>query len=212
MSRPVDAIAPKKVDCNDCGKIRCSLFYRCQECLQASPEVKYDLCPDCEGSGKFCKANIAHVFKLMLRETFDVEISTPPEDLRVFVKSEIDKQMPIAPDQDFGVDFSSPENGAETLGLECSHDDTLLPRIIDVISENSGGRFLLAKQYVRSLGFKHNRRDIDETIKNIEEQLPANETDMIYQVCSSSICSSLVLDVSTFEEQIYFCSAFSKLG
>jgi hypothetical protein len=151
----------------------------------------------------------------MLREAFDVEISTSPEDLKIFIESEIDKQMPIPPNQDFGVDFSSPENGAETFGLKCSNNGTLLLRIIDVISENSGSRFLLARQYVRSLGSKHNRRDIDETIKNIEDQHPGNKTNMSYQAYNSSIYTCLVLDDSRYlRSKTIFVKPFkiSRLG
>lgn len=156
------------------------MYHRCTDCSQSSG-ITFDLCPTClESSGSNCPRDAAHQLESVLPDVFEVRIDTPPEDLKTYVRSFIESQMPIELPEN---DMSSFHRLSPSLGWECYHDKLLFDKIVDAIADASQGRFLLAKLYTNSLNCQPSLRDIEDAVTEMQEhRRDLSETiDVLYE-------------------------------
>lgn len=92
----------------------------------------------------------------------------PPTDLRTYVQSFIEEQMPVELAEN---DLSSFDRLSSSLGFECYYDkENLFVRIVDAIVDAAQGRFLLAKLYTNSLNCQPSLRDIEDAITEMQQR------------------------------------------
>lgn len=153
------------ISCDDCDH-ECIRYYHCTGCPQGR-EGRVDICEKCRSDGKGCPKNPAHALKLVTQKNVEVTLRMPIQDLRAYVQSLIENKMPIVRAED---DMSSAQRGCApgSVGWECHKDKKLFERILKAISQAARGRFLLAKQYTRSLASKRTLKAIKRALADIE--------------------------------------------
>lgn len=153
-------LSRNKIICNIC-KVECMFWHHCIECPQDG-EDRMDLCQTCKDSLSGCPADSKHTFSVP--KIVEKAIRTSDRDLESYVESVIREQMP-----DVSEDDPSPPRGtAPKLGWICSQDLPLLGEIVKAIAKAAKGRFLLAKQYTRSLGSKRTRGAINRALEKLK--------------------------------------------
>lgn len=152
-------LSREKTTCNVC-KQDAQFYYQCPDCPQ-NHEDHMDVCQSCQNTNSECPANPTH--KLTIPKFFEMEIRTPNEDIASFVTTTIRDEMP----PELSEDDPGPALGSK-LGRECEKDPALLQDIVDAIVKASKGRFLLAKQYIRSVGSKQNLGAIRKALRKLE--------------------------------------------
>lgn len=149
-----------KILCNLC-KAECVFWHHCIECPQTG-EDRMDLCQTCKDSQVGCPIDSRHTFSVP--KIVEKEIRTSNGDLESYVLSVIQEQMP-----DISEDDPSPPRGTSpNLGWLCSQDHPLLDEISKAIANAAKGRFLLAKQYTRSLGSKRTRGAVKRALEKLK--------------------------------------------
>jgi len=153
--------------CDHCED-KCIRYYHCTGCPQ-DDEGRVEICEKCHNEGKGCPNNPVHTLKLVTQKDIEVTLRVPIEDLTAYVKSLIEKKMPIKRTED---DLSSAQRGCPpgSVGWECHKEEKLFKRVLRAIPQAARGRFLLAKQYTRSLASQ-------KTLKAIKRALTAIEND-----------------------------------
>jgi ankyrin repeat protein len=121
-----------------------------------------DLCQSCKDAGTGCLTNPAH--NLTVPKVVEKLISTSNEDLEIYVKAVIEDQMPDSVSED---DPGPPPSSK--FGRVCHENASLLSEIIDTIVNISKGRFLLAKQYTRSLTSKQTLGAIRRAMRELKK-------------------------------------------
>jgi hypothetical protein len=143
------------------------MYHRCTDCSQES-DITFDLCPTClEKSGSSCPRDLAHWVRAVTPDVFKVTIETPPKDLKTYVRSFIESQMPVELSEN---DLSFFDRLSSSLGWECYHHKTLVDKIIDAIAKCSQGKLLLAKLYTNSLNCQPSLRDVKDAVTEMQEQ------------------------------------------
>ncbi len=160
--REDEEFSQNKVLCNICRE-ECEFYHNCLECPQTPLERK-DLCQSCRNKGKGCPDDPSH--ELAPPKIVEKIIATSNEDLEIYIRAVIKDQMPEEQPED-GLD--SPRRSSSKLGWECHKSAPLLNDIVTAIVKNSKGRFLLAKQYARSLGSKMTLKAIKKAVKEMQE-------------------------------------------
>jgi len=152
------------IECDYCD-CECIRWYHCTGCPQ-SREGRVDICEKCHNDGKGCPKATSHALRLVTQKDVEVTLRMPIEDIRAYVKSLIEKKMPIVRPED---DLSSVQRGCPpgSLGWACQ-EEKLFERVLKAISQAARGRFLLAKQYTRSLASKRTPKAIKKALTDIE--------------------------------------------
>jgi hypothetical protein len=165
--RPIDGEdRADEVECDVChGEAR--LYFRCSIC-------NIDMCSACEEEDNDCKAQ-GHTLTEP-SDRVEVILSTPDEDIELYVKSELKKETGAYGSQVWDKRRYSSRPDATTFGRKCAKDPELLKRIPDVIANRAEGRFLFAKLYLDSLKSKQTLRRIQETLDGFPDDL-----DRIYE-------------------------------
>jgi len=143
------------------------MYHRCTDCPQES-DTTFDLCPTCLGkSGPSCPRDLAHLVRAVVPAVFEVTIETQPKDLKTYVRSFIDSQMPVELSEN---DMSFFDRLSSSLGWECYHHKTLVGKIIDAIAQGSHGRLLLEKLYTNSLNCQPSLQDFKVAVTEMQER------------------------------------------
>jgi len=143
------------------------MYHRCTDCPQES-DTTFDLCPTClEKPGSSCARDLTHRLRAVVPDVFEVTIETPPKDLKPYVRSFIESQMPV---ELSGNDSSFFDRLSSSLGWECYQHKTLVNKIIDAIAQCSQGRLLLEKLYTNSLDCQPSLQDAKVAVTEMQEQ------------------------------------------
>lgn len=161
-SRRIEDESPSKVECDACSAKNLKLYYTCKTCRE------FDLCQLCKDQNITC-GDPSHP-ELSKPSRVDIDISTPPDQLKRYVEEEIMKEIGCGAEQwDMRLYTSRPDS--TTFGRKASKDPQLRERIPEVIVEKAGGIFLHAKLYLDSVKTKETRRAIQDTLDNFPEHL-----------------------------------------
>jgi ankyrin repeat protein len=181
ISERLSLLTTKRVDeersenfrfCDKCKK-KANFYYHCFDCDQQGE--KSDLCFDCKRLGSACMIDPSH--ELSIPESIEVIIWTPKRDLEIYVRTAIKRQMPkgSSGNQRNGrrvdVDMIPRNRNSTPLGRKCLHDEELFKRIVSVVTNNAGGKFLFAKLYIDNLSSQLTMSDINKAMKEIMQPL-----------------------------------------
>jgi ankyrin repeat protein len=160
MARLDEDPPPEEVKCDNCGKEPLPVYYRCTSCPK---KPRFDLCPDCKEEGHVCTTDPWH--QILLPKEIEVQMIVPQTDLEVYVKAMIRDQTPedgIDPDMETNARTST------KLGRFCAEDEDFFNDIVAAVLENSCGKFLLAKLYMKSISNKVTKKEIKGARKKLQ--------------------------------------------
>jgi hypothetical protein len=116
---------------------------------------------------------------------FEVTIETPPKDLKTYVRSFIESQMPAELSEN---DLSFFDRLSSSLGWECYHHKTLVDKIIDAIAQCSQGILLLEKLYTNSLSCQPSLQDVKVAVTEMQER--RRDLSETMTICTKTISTS----------------------
>ncbi|KAH6692883.1 ankyrin repeat-containing domain protein [Leptodontidium sp. MPI-SDFR-AT-0119] len=166
MSRIDKADALMCKFCNICRSV-CVRYFECIDCEECDvcDERGFDcfiICVGCFDGGSRCPHGSTHdKLKDTAPDEYEIEISTPKSDIERYVSESIRADMPkMLSKTNLGRNV-----GRNELGRQCALSPDLLDQVLEFVIEKSEGRFLLAREYVKSFKKKETLRDIKLMLK-----------------------------------------------
>ena len=138
--------------CTDCEE--------CETCHEQDIEC-LTLCVSCFGGGVRCPHDSAHELQDTTQEEYEIMISTPDRDIERFVIESIRADMP----KKLPKTSLSRNVGRNELARRCAQLPDLFEQVRKFIVEKAEGRFLLAREFVKSFKKKHTLGDIKRMLK-----------------------------------------------
>ncbi|KAH7400219.1 ankyrin repeat-containing domain protein [Cadophora sp. MPI-SDFR-AT-0126] len=163
-SRP-DQATDLSMNCHICGQ-ECVRYYLCTDCeeCEACHEQHIEcltLCVTCFEGGNCCPHDSNHNLQETMPEEYEVTISTPDRDIEIFViesiKADMAKKLPKT--------SLSRNDGRNELARACARYPELFEQVRRFIVENAEGRFLLAREFVKSFKKKYTLGDIKRMLR-----------------------------------------------
>ncbi|PVH81353.1 ankyrin [Cadophora sp. DSE1049] len=163
-SRP-DKATDLGMYCNICRQ-ECIRYYLCTDCEECDACHEQDLecltlCVSCFDGGNRCPHDLTHEFQDTMPKEYEVPISTPDRDIERFVVESIKADMP----KKLPKTSLSRNVGRNELARRCAQFPDLFEHVRRFIVEKAEGRFLLAREFVKSFKKKHTLGDIKRMLK-----------------------------------------------
>ncbi|KAI9700941.1 MAG: hypothetical protein M1820_006586 [Bogoriella megaspora] len=144
------------------------LYWRCNIC--DAGDGFYDVCQNCVDEGLHCKDS-SHELKEMV--PVEITIATPEDELKQYVKAEIDREIGKAGTGDWDPKLYS-KTRRKGFGGQLARDPSLQEEMLEIIPERADQKFIYAKLYMDTLKQQRTLADIDQVLhslpRNIEEQ------------------------------------------
>ncbi|KAL2061186.1 hypothetical protein VTL71DRAFT_7459 [Oculimacula yallundae] len=153
--------------CNGCGTT-CIRYHKCVDCFESQCDMckneGFDnifFCISCYDGGKRCLHGTSHEMEETTDTKYEVEISTPDEEIERFVHASILADMPKPASE-----TSTGRNvGKNELARSCAKLPALFEEVQTFVTQKAAGRFLLAREYVKSFKKKYSLADIRRMLR-----------------------------------------------
>ena len=185
------------VDCDVCGALDVTVYYRCDTCKDPKP----DMCYNCKGKNP-CKEKSHRLIEPY--EEVKMNFRIRDQDLEGYITTEMEKEIEGYGAKVWDERRLTSRPGLTRFGRKCQKDPELLKEIPTAIVEKADGRFLHAKLYMDSLRTRQTLRHIrealntfpedlnilyEETMKRILEQEHAVDRELGLKVLSIVVCT-----------------------
>ena len=186
------------VDCDICGAPDFKVYWHCKTC-------NLDMCKDCRAKRSICRDE-AHKFFEPPR--IDVDIHTPPLEMRAYVNWEISKEIVGYGESDFDERIRDNPPDSTPFGRKLLKNPQLLERIPPTIVDRAEGKILYASFFINSLRAAHTRQQIqnaldrdpdmttlyEEAMQRIKNQKDESR-DLGLKTLSTIVCAKRLLSV-----------------
>ncbi|KAH7327406.1 ankyrin repeat-containing domain protein [Rhexocercosporidium sp. MPI-PUGE-AT-0058] len=182
MSRTDNPDTLKCIRCNIC-RSECVRYHQCIDCEECDTcdEQRFDcltICVSCFDGGNRCPHGPTHKLQETTPDEHEIKISTPDSDIERYVHESVRADMP----KKLSKTNLGRNVGRNELARRCAESPDLLDQVQNFITEKSGGRFLLAREYVKSFKKKHTLGDIKRMLKakGSADLSPLYDEDMVW--------------------------------
>ncbi|KAL9095720.1 MAG: hypothetical protein Q9165_002152 [Trypethelium subeluteriae] len=141
------------------------LYWRCDTCDAGNGY--YDICQKCMDAGRYCKDRSHQLEEMM---PVEITVETPSEEIRRYVKEEIDKEIRKANTSDWDPALYA-KTRRKGFGGQLVNDKELLERIPQTIAERAGRKFIFAKLSMDSVKLQRTLADIEDALEDLPDSL-----------------------------------------